>query len=68
MDVLKNLDILNAKFIEGLYFSFSNEIIVCLETPKISANSSWVKFDFSLFCLIIFFTLAPPTQSKASFT
>lgn len=35
----KNLAILKAKIIDGLYFPVSKELMVCLVTSRTSANS-----------------------------
>ena len=67
MFILKNLAILKARIIEGLYRPFSREPMVCLETSKISARSS---------CLIplcfrisssLFFKKSPPRNGKFAF-
>lgn len=64
----KNLAILKAKIIEGLYFPVSKELIVCLVTPRTSANSDWLIFFDFLSNSILFFKISPAHKCKANFT
>src|SRR6056297_1626934 len=64
----KYLAILKANKIDGLYLPFSSELMVCLETSKISANCDWLKFFSFLISSSLFFIILLTSICKAYFT